>query len=149
MSQTHGFGFIATSDADSTRMLERLNTRVKPTDLFTFGLIPEFAGRLPIIARFGDLDREMLVRIMTEPRNSIHGQFQALFRNEGVELSVERRVFEQIAELAIEYKTGARSLRGLFEELLSPILYAVLDNPRIREVAIASLFSEPTLRMRD
>ena len=147
MAQSHGFGFISTDNADNQRILNRLNTRVKPTDLFTFGLIPEFTGRLPIIARFKDLTRDMLVRIMTEPKDSIYAQFQDIFRNEGVELSVERKVFEQISEIAIEYKTGARSLRGIFEELISPILYAVPDNPAIRKVGIASLFSEPVYVM--
>ncbi len=144
MSQTHSFGFIATSQADSQRILNRLNTRVKPTDLFTFGLIPEFTGRLPVVARFHDLSRESLVRIMTEPRNSIYEQFRQIFATEGVELVVERRVFEQIAELAEEYKTGARSLRGIFEELITPILYIVPDTPEIKKVVVASLFSDPT-----
>ena len=99
---------------------------MKPTDLFTFGLIPEFTGRLPIMARFAELSRDMLVRILTEPKNSIYRQFVEIFGNEGVELKVAARVFEQIAELAIEYKTGARSLRGIFEELLTPILYVCL-----------------------
>jgi ATP-dependent Clp protease ATP-binding subunit ClpX len=108
-----------------------------------FGLIPEFTGRLPIIARFGDLSREMLVRILTEPRDSIYSQFQQIFKHEGVELAVERKVFEQISEIAMEYKTGARSLRGIFEELISPILFAVPDNPAIRKVGITSLFSDP------
>ena len=101
---------------------------MKPTDLFTYGLIPEFTGRLPIIARFDALTRAMLVRIMTEPRNAIYPQFRDIFKGEGVELDVEPQVFEQIAELAIEYKTGARSLRGLFEELITPILYDVPDD---------------------
>jgi len=142
-SQTHGYGFIATSTGDNQRILDRLNTRVKPTDLFTYGLIPEFTGRLPIIARFGELTREMLVRILTEPRNSIHRQFVEIFAAEGVVLEVAPRVFEQIAELAIEYRTGARSLRGIYEELLTPVLYVVPDDPTIRAVRIASLFTEP------
>jgi len=142
-SQTHGYGFIATSKGDNQRILDRLNTRVKPTDLFTYGLIPEFTGRLPIIARFHDLDRGMMVRIMTEPRNSIYNQFRDIFRDENVELAVEPRVFEQIAELAIEYKTGARSLRGIFEELVTPILYDVTDRPDVAKVSVASLFTEP------
>lgn len=141
-SQTHGYGFIATSKGDNLRILDRLNTRVKPTDLFTFGLIPEFTGRLPIIARFHDLTRDMMVRIMTEPKNSLYNQFRDIFKEEGVELTVEPRVFEQIAELAIEYKTGARSLRGIFEELITPILFVVPDNADIQKVVIASLFSE-------
>jgi len=142
-SQTHGYGFIATSKGDNQKILDRLNTRVKPTDLFTYGLIPEFTGRLPIIARFHDLTREMLVRIMTDTKNSIYSQFCDIFRDEGVELVVEPRVFEQIAELAIEYKTGARSLRGIFEELITPVLYAVPDARDLRRVVYTSLFTDP------
>ena len=143
-SQTHGYGFIATSKGDNQKILDRLNTRVKPTDLFTYGLIPEFTGRLPIIARFHDLTRGMLVRIMTDTKNSIYGQFRDIFRDEGVELVVEPRVFEQIAELAIEYKTGARSLRGIFEELITPVLYVVPDGRDLRRVVYTSLFTDPT-----
>jgi ATP-dependent Clp protease ATP-binding subunit ClpX len=142
-SQTHGYGFIATSKGDNQRILDRLNTRVKPTDLFTYGLIPEFTGRLPIVARFHDLDRGMMVRIMTEPRNSIMNQFRDIFHDEGVTLAVERKVFEQIAELAIEYRTGARSLRGIFEELMTPILYEVTERTGIDRVEVSSLFNDP------
>ena len=145
MSKTHGFGFIATSDSDDQNILERLNKRVKPTDLFEFGLIPEFTGRLPIVARFDDLSREMLARIMSVPKNAIYRQFVDIFRAEGVDLVVAPRVFEQIAEIAIEYKTGARSLRGIFEELITPVLYLVPDNPDIVRVEINSLFEEPQL----
>jgi ATP-dependent Clp protease ATP-binding subunit ClpX len=145
MSKTHGYGFISTTGTDNQNILDRLNTRVKPTDLFQYGLIPEFTGRLPIIATFHDLTRPMLVRIMTEPRNSIYNQFRAIFRNEGVELEIETKVFEQIAEIAFEYKTGARSLRGIFEEMITPILYEVPDHPEVRKVVVDSLFTEPAL----
>ena len=142
MSKSHGYGFISTTNEDNQNILDRLNTRVKPTDLFEFGLIPEFTGRLPIIANFQTLTRKMLVRIMTEPKNSIYNQFREIFKNEGVELAIEPRVFEQISEIAIEYKTGARSLRGIFEELINPLLYLVPDDKDIRKVVITSLFSE-------
>ncbi len=143
LADTHSFGFIATGDAesrDSQKVLDRLNARVKPTDLFQFGLIPEFAGRLPIVARLQPLSRETLVRIMTEPRHSIVNQFRAIFHHEGVELKIEAPVFEQIADLAMEYKVGARSLRGIFEELLTPALYLVPDHPEVRKVVFSSLF---------
>ena len=148
MAKTHGFGFISTSDADDRNILDRLNKRVKPTDLFEFGLIPEFTGRLPIVASFQNLSKEMLVRILSVPKNSIHRQYVEIFRAEGVELVIAPRVFEQIAELAMEYKTGARSLRGIFEELMTPVLYVVPDNPEIGRVEIASLFEEPRLLRR-
>ena len=143
MSKTHGYGFISTTDTDNQNILDRLNTRVKPTDLFEYGLIPEFTGRLPIIASFRDLSRAMLVKIMIEPRNSIYNQFRAIFRNEGVELEIETKVFQQIAEIAYEYKTGARSLRGIFEEMITPILFVVPDQPDVRGVVVESLFTEP------
>jgi ATP-dependent Clp protease ATP-binding subunit ClpX len=145
MSKTHGYGYISTTNDDNQNILDRLNTRVKPTDLFEYGLIPEFTGRLPIIANFQNLSRTMLVRIMTEPKNSIYNQFREIFRNEGVELSIEPKVFEQISEIAMEYKTGARSLRGIFEELINPILYEVPDNRDIRKVVVKSLFSDPQI----
>ncbi len=142
MSKTHGYGFISTTNDDNQNILDRLNTRVKPTDLFEFGLIPEFTGRLPIIANFQTLSRKMLVRIMTEPRNSIYNQFREIFKNEGVELTIEPKVFEQISEIAMEYKTGARSLRGIFEELINPLLYLVPDDKEIQKVVVTSLFTD-------
>jgi ATP-dependent Clp protease ATP-binding subunit ClpX len=147
MANNHGFGFVSTSDAteEDGLILERLNARVKPTDLFAYGLIPEFTGRLPVIARFHELTRELLVKIMVEPRNALYRQFRAILKNEGVELVIERTAFEQIAQLAIEYKTGARSLRGIFEEMLNPVLYAVPDDRAIRKVTIRSLFAAPEL----
>ena len=148
MSKTHGFGFISTTGDDNQNILDRLNKRVKPTDLFEFGLIPEFTGRLPIIANFQNLNKEMLVRIMSVPKNSIYKQYIEIFKAEGVELSIGMRVFEQISEIAIEYKTGARSLRGIFEELMTPVLYVVPDNPDIYRVEISSLFEDPQLFRR-
>jgi len=151
ISQTHNYGFISTSatfDQNKARILDRLNTRVKPTDLFTFGLIPEFTGRLPIIARFRDLDRAMLVRIMTQPKDSIYRQFCEIFRSEGVELEIEPKVFDQISELALEYHTGARSLRGIFEELIAPLLYVLPDERDIEKVVFTSLFEVPIVTRR-
>lgn len=148
LTKTHAFGFISASEDDSQRILDRLNSRVKPTDLFEFGLIPEFAGRLPIVARMRDLTRDAFVRIMTEPRNSLYRQFQRILGDQGVELVVERAVFQQIADLAIEYKIGARSLRAIFEELMMPVLYVVPDDPSIGKVEIFSMFEEARLIRR-
>ena len=145
MSKTHGFGFISTTGDDNKNILDRLNKRVKPTDLFEFGLIPEFTGRLPVIANFQHLTKAMLVSIMSVPKNSIYNQYIEIFKGEGVALTIAPAVFEQISEIAIEYKTGARSLRGIFEELITPILYVVPDRPDIRRVEIRSLFEDPLL----
>jgi ATP-dependent Clp protease ATP-binding subunit ClpX len=143
LAETQAFGFIAANESDDQKVLDRLNARVKPTDLFRFGLIPEFAGRLPIIARLDELTRDMMIRIMIEPHNAIYRQFRAILRNEGVDLVVEPAVFGQIADLALEYKVGARSLRGIFEEMLTPVLYAVPDRPEVKKVTIRSLFEQP------
>jgi len=141
----HAFGFISVADGENQKVLDRLNSRVRPTDLFSFGLIPEFAGRLPIIASLQNLSKELLVKIMVEPRNSIYNQFREMLKEEGVELEIEPAVFRQVAEMAFEYKVGARSLRGIFEEMLTPALFQIPDRPEIRKVVIKSLFEEPYL----
>ena len=143
LARTHSFGFISTSEDDNDKVLDRLNTRVKPTDLFEFGLIQEFAGRLPIVASLKPLSRELMIRIMTEPQNSIYKQYRQILQNDGVELIIDPPVFGQIADLAMEYKVGARSLRGIFEEMLTPVIYLVPDHPEVRQVKIASLFENP------
>ncbi|GAB1232899.1 AAA family ATPase [Ferrigenium sp. UT5] len=145
---THSFGFISLDGGggnDNQIILDRLNSRVKPTDLFTYGLIPEFAGRLPIVASLQNLPKELLVKIMVEPRNSIYNQFRERLKDEGVELEIEHAAFQQIAELAPEYKVGARSLRGIFEEIFTPVLFQIPDCPEVRKVIIKSLFEEPSL----
>ena len=144
-ANNHAYGFISIDDSDNQKILDRPNSRVKPTDLFIFGLIPEFAGRLPIIANLQNLSKELLVKIMVEPRNSIYNQFREILKDEGVELEIEREVFRQIAELAFEYKVGARSLRGIFEEMLTPVLFQIPDRPEVDRVEIKSLFEEPLL----
>jgi len=146
LANTHTFGFISTDEGDSRdnqKVLDRLNSRVKPTDLFQFGLIPEFTGRLPIVARLAPLSRDMLVHIMTDPQNALYKQFQAILRQQGAELEIAPAVFEQIADLAIEYRAGARSLRGIFEELLMPAIFLVPDHPEVKKVVINSLFDTP------
>jgi ATP-dependent Clp protease ATP-binding subunit ClpX len=139
----HSYGIVSTTGTESRKIIERLNSHVKPTDLIAFGLIPEFVGRLTVVARFSMLSREQLVRIMTEPRQCVYRQFRDIFAGEGVELHVEPRVFSEIADIALEYKTGARSLRGLFEEMVAPALYAVPDRPDVKRVRFTSLYEEP------
>ena len=148
-ANNHAFGFMATTSAENKKILDRLNARIKPTDLFDYGLIPEFAGRLPVIASLHALSRPLLVRIMTEPRNALYSQFREIFKNEGVALSIAPQVFEQIAELAAEYKVGARGLRGIFEEMINPVLYLLPDQPAIRRVHIDSLFDDAVLLTDD
>jgi ATP-dependent Clp protease ATP-binding subunit ClpX len=141
----HAYGYISTTGGEDLRILDRLNKRIKPTDLVEFGLIPEFTGRLPITVRFEALTKELLVRIMTEPQDCLFKQYSELLAAEGVDLVGAREAFEQIADLAVQYQTGARSLRGVFEELIAPALYAAPDDPNLRRVEVESIFSEPRL----
>lgn len=143
MANRHSYGFIGMTSDDDGQLIDRLNSRIKPTDLFEFGLIPEFTGRLPVVARLKSLTREDFVRIMQTPEDSLYRQFQQLFQLEGAELSIGPAVFAQIAELALEYKVGARSLRGIFEELMTPVLYALPDDPPGTRVHFHSLFAPP------
>lgn len=145
LTKTHTFGFISTDSGDDQQILERLNARIKPTDLLEFGLIPEFAGRLPIVTRLHELSQDMLIRIMTEPQNAIYRQFEAMLQQDGVRLEIAPEVFRQIAGLAMEYKAGARSLRGIFEEMMTDILYTIPDDPTIRSVTLRSLFEPPVI----
>ncbi len=139
------YGFISLTDANNQLILDRLNSRVKPTDLIAYGLIPEFTGRLPVVTSLQPLSKDMLVKIMTEPTNSLYNQFREILKREGVLLEIAPRVFEEIASLAVEYKVGARSLRGIFEEMIAPVMYVVPDRSDIKRVEINSLFVEAVL----
>ncbi len=145
MSRSPSFGFISLTEGNNQAILDRLNSRVKPTDLISFGLIPEFTGRLPVVTNLQALSKEMLARVMTEPKNCLNNQFRALLAREGVALEIAPRVFDEIAALAVEYQVGARSLRGIFEEMIRPVLFAIPDLPEVKKVTIRSLFAEPAL----
>ena len=107
-----------------------------PQDLLKFGLIPEFIGRLPIVATLRDLDKETLVKILQEPKNSLVKQYQKLFEIDGVELVFEREALEAIVDKAIERKTGARGLRSIIEEIMRDIMFDIPSNPNIEKCII-------------
>ena len=107
-----------------------------PQDLLKFGLIPEFIGRLPIIATLQDLDKEALIKILQEPKNSLVKQYQKLFEIDGVELVFEREALEAIVDKAIERKTGARGLRSIIEEIMRDIMFDIPSNPNIEKCII-------------
>jgi ATP-dependent Clp protease ATP-binding subunit ClpX len=142
IANSKAYGFISLTDANNQLILDRLNSRIKPTDLIAYGLIPEFTGRLPVVASLESLSRDLLIRIMTEPTNSLYNQFREIVKREGVVLNIAPRVFTEIASLAVEYKVGARSLRGIFEEMIAPVMYILPDRSDITEVNINSLFEE-------
>lgn len=109
-----------------------------PEDLVKFGLIPEFIGRLPIVATVENLDRESLVRVLTEPKNSLVKQYERLFDMDGAQLSFDKDALDVIAEKALARGTGARGLRAIMEELLVPVMYDLPDQDNIAEVVVTA-----------
>ncbi len=129
-----GFGSEVRSREEKRR--EGLLDLVEPQDLIKFGLIPEFVGRLPIHAALGELDKGALVRILTEPRNSLVKQYRKLFEMEGVQLTFTDDSLEAVAEEALNRKTGARGLRAILESVMLDIMYDIPTQKSIREVII-------------
>jgi ATP-dependent Clp protease ATP-binding subunit ClpX len=125
-------GFTAEVHSKAEKEAEDLLKLVRPEDLTKFGLIPEFIGRLPLIASVAKLDQDALVQILTEPRNALIKQYQKLFELDGVELEFQPDAIEAIADKALERQTGARGLRAIIEEIL---LHAMYDVPSRGDVA--------------
>ena len=103
-------------------------SQVQPEDLRKFGLIPEFIGRLPVIASVEPLDRAALIKILTEPRNALVRQYQRMFELDGFELEFAQDALEAIADMAVARGTGARGLRAIMEEILGPIMFEIPGN---------------------
>ncbi|OFP34557.1 MULTISPECIES: ATP-dependent Clp protease ATP-binding subunit ClpX [unclassified Corynebacterium] len=131
-----GIGFGAEIDSKDERDEANLLASVQPGDLVKFGLIPEFIGRLPVIATVEDLDRDAMVRVLTEPKNSLVKQYERLFAMDGAELVLSDDALGLIADKAAERKTGARGLRGIMEELLVPVMYELPDREGVSQVVI-------------
>ena len=121
-----GLGFGANVSSKEENELDAFSY-VQPEDLVKFGLIPEFIGRLPVVATVNDLDREALVRVLTEPKNSLFKQYSRLLDMDGVTLTMEEGALNAIADKAIERGTGARGLRAILEEILGPVMFEVPD----------------------
>jgi ATP-dependent Clp protease ATP-binding subunit ClpX len=130
-------GFGAEQAPDKVRDKQRLLKQVQPEDLIKYGLIPEFIGRLAVTAALEDLDEASLVRILTEPRNAVAKQYQALFQMDGVKLSFTDEALQTVAKLARERKTGARGLRAILEDVLLPIMYQVPSREDVLEVIVS------------
>jgi ATP-dependent Clp protease ATP-binding subunit ClpX len=119
-------------------------SKVTVEDLRTFGMIPEFIGRLPIVFSLESLTKDMLVRILKEPRNAIMKQYQRLLAMDEVELKIEEGALEAIAERALEKKTGARALRAIIEEFMLDIMYEIPKDDTIGSVTITRAYIEHT-----
>src|SRR5215468_9613178 len=131
-----GLGFGAHLRSVSERSTDDVFTEVMPEDMIKFGLIPEFIGRLPVFTSVRSLDRDALVRILTEPRNALVRQYQRLFELDNVELEFDPKALEAIADQAILRGTGARGLRAIMEEVLLSVMYEVPSNPDVARVLI-------------
>jgi ATP-dependent Clp protease ATP-binding subunit ClpX len=131
-----GLGFGANLRSINERSTDDVFAQVMPEDMLKFGLIPEFIGRLPVITNVRSLDRDALVRILTEPRNALVKQYQRLFELDGVELEFETDALEAIADQANLRGTGARGLRAIMEEVLLSVMYEVPSNPNAARVLI-------------
>jgi ATP-dependent Clp protease ATP-binding subunit ClpX len=130
----HGIGFGA--QLHSKRDEQTLFAEVQPEDLHKFGLIPEFIGRLPVVASVVPLDRDALIDILTRPRNALVKQYQKMFDLDGVALEFETDALHAIADLAVARGTGARGLRAILEDVLGPIMFEVPSSDTIEKVIV-------------
>ena len=145
-----GFGVEARKNYDESKSLMQ---QIIPEDLLKFGLIPEFIGRLPVMAALEKLTTEDLVRILTEPKNALVKQYQKLLALDNTELEFEPEALTAIAEKAIARNTGARGLRSIIEEIMMDIMFDIPSNENIEKVIItkeaAELTGEPTVVYKD
>ena len=134
-----GIGFGASVHSkDENADISELFEIVEPEDLIKFGLIPELIGRLPVIATLAELDEDALVNILTEPKNALAKQYQALIRMEGAELEFEDAALRGIAKLAMTRKTGARGLRSIVERALLETMYLLPGLPQVKKVIVTA-----------
>ena len=137
--KTTSIGFGAHVESEDERQTGEVLKKVEPEDLLKFGLIPEFVGRVPVLATLEDLDEEALVRILVEPKNALVKQYQRLFEMEDVHLTFAEDALRSIAKRAIERKTGARGLRSIMEGIL---LDTMFDLPGLESVEEAVISGE-------
>jgi ATP-dependent Clp protease ATP-binding subunit ClpX len=131
-SEKGGIGFGAeVKSQDNRKDMSRVLRDVQPEDLIKYGLIPEFVGRLPVVATLGELDEAALIQILTEPKNALIKQYQKMFSMEGAELEIRDSALRAIAHKALERKTGARGLRSILEQTL---LETMFDLPSLENV---------------
>ena len=134
-----GFGAVQSGEAESLPLQRdnEINPQdVRPEDLVKFGLIPEFTGRLPVITSLKDLSEDDLVRVLTEPKNSLVRQYQKLLAMDGVTLEFEPKALKELARIALARKTGARGLRAEMERLMTDVMYEAPGNDRMKKVVV-------------
>jgi len=125
------------SDIQTTKAEEKeLLSQIEPQDLLKYGLIPEFAGRLPVLVVLEQLDKEALMNILTEPRNALVKQYKKLFNMDNVQLEFEEEAIQRIAEKALERKSGARGLRGIIEKIMLDVMYELPEMKNVEKCII-------------
>ncbi len=134
--QETSIGFGAQIKDSEEKSLGEIYKQVQPEDLLKYGLIPEFIGRLPVIATLDDLNEEALIKVLTEPKNALIKQYKTLFEMEDVKLTITDDALKGIAQKAIERKTGARGLRAIMEENLLDLMYDIPDKKDVTEIII-------------
>lgn len=139
-------GFGATVRAPEDRRVGEVLRDLEPEDLVKFGLIPEFIGRLPVLATLEDLDEDALIQILSEPKNALVKQYQRLFEMEDVELTFHEDALREIARRAIVRKTGARGLRSIMEKILLDTMFELPTLEGVREVVISDEVVKGTAR---
>jgi ATP-dependent Clp protease ATP-binding subunit ClpX len=135
--KSSSIGFSADVSAPEDRRTGEVLRKIEPEDLLRFGLIPEFVGRVPVLATLEDLDEEALVRILQEPKNALVKQYQRLFEMEDVKLTFADEAFKEIAKKAIKRKTGARGLRSIMEGILLDTMFELPGMEGVEEVVIS------------
>ena len=131
-------GFGAEIESGKNKDLGALFQEVQQQDLLKFGIIPELIGRLPVIATLESLDRDDLVRILTEPKNSMVRQYKKLLSYDGIDLEFEPEALELIADRAIELKIGARGLRSVVESIMNDIMFEAPSDPTLGKVIVTA-----------
>ncbi|WIF94118.1 ATP-dependent Clp protease ATP-binding subunit ClpX [Caminicella sporogenes] len=129
-------GFGAEVHSKKEMEIGKLLERIETEDLLKYGLIPEFVGRVPVIASLHELDEEALVRILVEPKNALVKQYKKLFEMDGVELEFEDEALKAVAKLAIDRKTGARGLRSILESIMLDVMYEVPSRKDIEKCIV-------------
>ena len=127
---------IGFSKSEELNDNEDIISKVKHEDLVKFGMIPEFIGRIPVVCYLEELDEKDLVRVLTEPKNSVVKQYEYLFKLDGVKLVFEQEALEEIAKESIKRKTGARGLRSIIEELLLDVMFEIPSNKNIKTCTV-------------
>ena len=133
-------GFGKAFDKKEEKTLSEQLRGLTPQDLMKFGLTPEFVGRLPIFVALDELDEEAMVKILTEPRNSLVKQYQKLLELDGVELEFEDEALREIAQIAMRKNTGARGLRAIMENIMQDIMFSIPDEKDVKKVIITKAF---------